>query len=156
MKKTLILGMILSCLFCRGAFAEVTLKAEVDKKSLSTDEILTYKITISYSDVKVSDPALPVFQGFQVVSSAQSSSISLGRGKGKSSLSYAFVLAPEKAGKIKIEAASIKADGQTYSSDAFEIEVTQGARQPQPVLPKTKPTSPKKSVPQSEEPEITL
>jgi len=132
-------------------FAETSIKAEVNKKNISTDEVVTYKLVISSSEVKLPLPQTPKFEGFKVVSVAQSNSTAFSQGKPQVTLSYAFILVPLKTGKIKIPPASIKVSNKNYSSDAFEVEVKQGKR----VIQSPKTPS-KKGMPSSLEPEVVL
>lgn len=147
MGKAIIIAIILvSCAFTK-VFAEANIKAEVDKTSISMDETLTYKITVTSTDQKIPSPQVPKFQDFNVISRAQSSSVSISGNQVKTVLAYAFILAPTKTGKFTIEPASVKIKKDTYSSESFEIEVTEGT---------VKPKSPKNIQPESEEPQITL
>jgi len=141
-----------------AVFAETTLKAQVEKNKITTDEALTYKLIIASTENALPAPAFPKFAGFQVLSQAQSSTVSFMRGGMKTILVYAFILAPMKVGKFKIEPASIKVRNEAFNSDAIEIEVTQGKRipQPPPVSPKNKPSLPPGAPTQPQEPQYTL
>jgi hypothetical protein len=133
MRKKIVFGafvLILSC--CVSAFAETTIKAEVDKKRISTDEAVTYKLIVSSTEKDIPQPQLPGFEGFATVSSAQSSTISFMQGGPKTILILACILAPLNTGKFTIQPSSITVQGKTYSSEAFDIEVVQGKTMPQP------------------------
>lgn len=155
MKRVIILGIIFIFLFISVSFAETSIKAEVDKNTLTTDEALTYKIIITSSEKQIPEPRVPKFEGFNVVSSASSSTVSFTEGNVKTILVYAFILAPAAAGKFKIEPSRIKVAGNAYFSQEFEIQVTQGKVQPK-ALPEQKPSPPEKTLPKSEEPQVTL
>lgn len=137
------------------AFAEVTIKAEVDKTSITTDNNITYRLTITSSEKKISEPQLPEFEGFDVVSQMQSSSISFGKGKTQTTLIYIYVLAPRDTGKFEIGPSTVKIGNKTYSTDTFEIEVTPCKARPKTPL-EQRPSQPEKIQPESEEPQITL
>jgi hypothetical protein len=136
------------------AIAQNSIKAEVDKRSISTDDTITYKLTITSTENKTEQPQLPSLEGFSVLSQAQSSTISFARSNIETLFVYVFVLAPKQAGKFKIEPSQIKFQGKTYSSDIFEIEVTQGKQKLEPE-PEEKPSLPEGFQPQIE-PQITL
>lgn len=142
-------------LFISMASAEISLKAEVDKASISTDETLTYKLIITSPEKKIPQPQIPKFEGFSVISQAQTSEISLGKGESKTFMVYVFILVPNGTGKFKIEPGSIALEGKTYATDTFEIEVTQGKTKPQVPLGPESPL-PKRTQPQTEQPQITL
>ncbi|MDD2689351.1 MAG: BatD family protein [Candidatus Omnitrophica bacterium] len=155
MKKILIL-MALSILLCQmPAFAQTVIKSEVDKTTLSIDETLLYKVIITSSENKLPLPQLPKFEGFKVISQAQSSTASFAGNEIKTILVYAFVLAPLEKGKLKIPPSTITVKEKAYSTDALEIEITQGKQNLKP-QPKEKPSLPEKSIPESEEPQTIL
>jgi len=121
---------------------------------MTTDESLTYKLTITSTDKNIPLPQLPKFKGFAVISQSKSSQVSLARGGVKTILSYAFILAATQAGKLKIEPSLLKIKKETYSTRAFEIEVTPGKRKPP--APQKKSPLPAKPQSDSEKPQITL
>lgn len=157
MKKFIVIGIIYISLFLftTGVLAETSIKAEVDNNSITTDETLTYKLIITSSDKKLPTPQLPKFERFNVLSQAQSSTLSFVKSNVKTILVYAFVLAPTDIGKFKIEPGAIKIKNETYSSDAFEIEVRQGKARPE-TKPKEKSLLPEQTQPESEQSEINL
>ena len=122
--------LILSC--CLEAFADTILTAQLDKLKITTDEAITYKLSIDSSENKIPRPQLPNFADFTVISQAQSSTVSWASGSLKTNLIFTYVLTPKSAGKLKIEPAKIKINGKYYVSQEFEVEVTQGKIAPQP------------------------
>ncbi len=156
MKKIIILLGIFASLFIATAFAQTSIKAEVDKMSLTTDEALTYKLTITSFEKDIPTPQLPKFTGFDAISSAQSSAMTFTKGGVKSIVTYAFVLVPTGIGKFKIEPSQIKTKNKTFSSGDFEIEVKQGKGSLQ-AQPQQKTPIPEETPPETEEsPQITL
>lgn len=148
MKIRLFLIIILLVFLATPLFAETSIKAEVSKTSISTDDALAYKLSISTTEKNLPEPKLPKFDGFEVVSQAQSSTLSIARNEMKSTAIFEFILVAAEAGKFKIDPSTLKSKGQTYSTDSFEIEVTQGKQKPKAPEEKTQP--------ESEEPEYTL
>ena len=114
------------------AFAEIKIKAELDKTGITTDEIITYKLTVSSSEKKLPAPKFAQFSGFNIVSSLQSSNISFSQGSMRSVITYSFVLAPTAAGIFKIPPSHIDFNNRRYESEDFEIEVKKGSK---PVAP---------------------
>lgn len=154
MKKIIILSLIFAS-FISEAFAQTSLKAEVDKTSLTIDEAITYKLIITSLEKNIPAPKLPKFTGFKVIASTQSSSVTFTKGNLKTSVVYAYVLLPTGIGKFKIEPSTIKIKNETFSTGIFEIEVKQG----KPKLePEEKPSIPEKTPPEETEelPQITL
>lgn len=144
-KPILITVFFILC-FTVNAFAQTTIKAEVDKTSITTHEVVTYKLIITSVEKDIPAPQLPNFKAFSILSQVQSSQISLVKREIKTTQVYNFILAPKGQGKFIIEPSKIKIKNKTYSTDAFEIEVT----------PSPEPPSPKELQPETEEPQITL
>ena len=156
MKKVIILLVIFMSLFIAEAFAQTSIKAEVDKTIVTTDDIITYKLIITSSEENIPKPQLPNFTGFKIISSAQSSTVSFTKGNVKTIVVYAFVLIPTDKGTFKIEPSSIKIKNETYSTGTLEIEVKQGKVKPK-AEPEQKPPQPEETQPETEEqPQITL
>lgn len=153
--KFIISSIVFILFFFLNAFAETSIKAEVDKTKISTEETLTYKITINASNKKLPAPQIPKFAGFNVISQAQSSTMSFAKANLKTIIVYAFILAPTDIGKFNIEPSSLRIKNKIYSTESFEIEVTQGKRKSR-IPQKGKPPLPKETQPESEEPQVTL
>jgi len=151
--KSLILTAIF-ILFATAASADTSIKAGVDNKSITTDDSIAYKLTISSLEKEIPSPQLPGFDGFYVISQTQSSSISFAKGGTMTELVYIYLLVPKEIGKFKIEASKIKIKNKDYSSEVFEIEVTQGKSRPG-VPPEEKPYLPQ-DLSDSKESQITL
>lgn len=155
MKKTIFIALVFIFFFIRLTYADTSIKAEVDKLKLTTEESLTYKVIVTSSERRLPEPNIPKFDGFAIVSQAKSSSVSLVKNTLKTVLVYVYILLPRAIGKIKIEPSTIKVKGKIYSTDAIEVEVIQGKREPR-IKPKEKPYSPKGIQPESEQSKITL
>lgn len=106
--------------------SEIKVEAQVDKKAMTTDEALTYKISVSSLENKLPEIKLPDFAGFTVISQAQSSSFNFSSGKANNSAVFIYVLACLKVGKLEIKPASVKIGKDTFTTESFVIEVKQG------------------------------
>ena len=140
MRNKFILGLLFVFLAASQVFAQTALKAEVDKKEITTDELLTYKLILSTSEKRVSLPSLPKFNGFIVISQAESSTVSFLKNGARTILVYAFILAPKEPGKFTIEPGTLKLKNSLISSESFEIEVKPGKLKPQPQPEEKLPT----------------
>ncbi len=156
MKKTIIYNIIFIFLSSALAFAQIPIKAEVDKTSISTDEVLTYKLTITSTEKNIPQPQIPEFKGFHIISQAQSSTFSFLKSGSQTIVVYAFILVPQDTGKFQIEPSKINLAGKTYYTDSFEIEVTIGESKPQTPKEVEPLPLPEESIPESEQPKITL
>lgn len=157
--KSFILALLLILFSALNVFAqeETSIKAEVDNTRISTDDTLTYKIIIASSKEKLPKPKLPKFEGFKILSQAQSSTISFMKSKIKIIQVYVLILSPAKLGKFKIEPSQIKVENETYSSEAFLVEIIQGRTKLTPPPKEEKPLAPEEIQPEeSQEPQYTI
>lgn len=156
MRSKIFLFILLSVsLFMAPVYAETTIRAQVNKTRITTDEPLIYKVVVSSDEKMLPALELPKFEGFAQVSKSQSSSISLTAGKITTKLSYDFILASLKPGKITIGPSQIKIKDQFFKSESFDIEVTQGKNKPK-IPPQNKLQSPQNIPFDSEESKVTL
>ena len=154
MKRKILIASIVFFLFFANAFADTSIKAEVDKTNITTDDAITYKVTIASDEKNLSAPELPKLDDFQVVSSARSSTVSFIKNNPKALLVYVLVLVPRKAGKLMIGSSTVKVNDKAYATDSFTIEVTPGKTKPQ-ASPEDNQV-PESSFPQSDQPQTTL
>lgn len=155
--RALTVAFLAMAVFLSGgtAFAEVSIKSEVNRNAITTDETIVYKLSVVSQYKNLPPVELPDFSGFIALSQAQSSSLTLGKAGVTTRLVYTCVLAPQKTGKLKIEPATVKVKDKVYSSDATEVEVRQGKRSLEP-LPEESPVLPEESQPDYQGPQITL
>lgn len=155
MRNSIAATLIFIFLFVNIVFAQTSLKAEIDKTQITTDETVTYKLTIISPERQIPNPQLPKFTGFKVISQAKSSHISLGGSENKTVITYQFILVPIDIGKFKLQPATVKIKNEVYSTDGFEIEVKPGKTKPQ-TQPKERILPPEGLPPETEKPQITL
>lgn len=135
MKLVKVFTLAFFILVCSSAcFAQVELKAEVDKQKISTDEGVVYKLLITAAGEPMPQPELPAFQDFNITAQVSTSNIEIAGNESKFTVLYIFVLAPKAAGKFVIESATAKAQAGVVSSGQFEIEVTQGKKKHGPPI----------------------
>lgn len=118
--------------FTVNAFAQTSIEAEVDKTSITTNEVITYELTITSTEKNIPAPQLPSFEGFNILSQVKSSKVSLIKRKIETIQVYNFILVPRKEGRFVIEPSKIKIKNKTYSTDTFQIQVTPSLPEPQP------------------------
>lgn len=133
----------------------LTFKAEVDKTRMAFEDVLVLSFIIS-GDNMVTDlrPELPdLNKDFDVLRGPnQSSSISIINGRYTSSITYQYVVSPKRTGTLEIGAATLKYEGETYTTDPISLEVVKGTAPVQ-----TPQGSPQQGAPQQvEQPEVFL
>lgn len=133
MKKNIFFNLIFLLFFASIALAQTSIKAEIDKKRITTDEFIIYKITLACEQKISPQLELPKFSDFSVVSQAQASKTSISKDKIEVNIVYTYILAPHGIGKFKIGPSKIKINKSIISSEAFDVEVIQGKNK---LLPK--------------------
>jgi hypothetical protein len=108
------------------AQANASLTAQVDRTELTTDDTLNLTLTLQTPDGSSPHLTLPAIDGFRVVGSSMSSQLSSINGVMSSSTMYEYRLKPTSVGTFTIPVLTLDWNGQTLSSDAIDITVTQG------------------------------
>jgi hypothetical protein len=146
MKYLLVLAMIIILLMLAVApgYAQGNgvISASVDRTTLSTDETLILSVTLNAADgANLSRPSLPSLDGFNVVGSGSSSQISIINGAVSMQWVYSYHLQPYTTGDLVIGPISVTLNGQTYTSEPINVQVTQGTGAP-PSAPPSDPSAP--------------
>ncbi len=108
-----------------AAHAQSPITATADRTSLSTDETLMLTVAVETDQQDVT-PALPSFEGFDVVGTSTGREIVFSGGAVNVKSTYSFQLRPTMAGTLTIPAVSVTIDGQTYTTEPIPITVAQG------------------------------
>jgi len=109
------------------AQADASLKAEVDRTELSTDDTLLLTLTLQTPDGSSPHLTLPAIDGFRVAGSSMSSQLSSVNGAMSSSTTYTYRLQPTSAGTFRIPKLTLDWNGQPLSTDGIDITVTPGS-----------------------------
>jgi len=148
----MITALILS--FVSPVLAEIEMKAQVDKNNLTADELLTYKLVITSDEKNIPRVQLPKFEGFNIASQAQSSTVSFAKSNIKKIIVFAFILRPNEVGEFKIGPSQINFEGKTYKTEVFKIKIIQGKTKPLKPPQKDKTLPPEQ--PEEQGPKTTL
>ena len=133
------------------AQADASLSAKVDRTELTTDDTLQLTLTLQTPDGSSPQLTLPAIDGLRVVGSSMSSQLSNINGATTSSTSYAYRLQPTRTGTFTIPSLTLDWNGQTLSTDAIQITVTQGTGMPSQTAPQS--NAPQNNAPQSNAPQ---
>ena len=110
-----------------GASAQPTVRAEIDKTSLSTDDTLLLTIIVTGDFQRLSPPTLPAFEGFDVVGTSYSSATSLVNGRRSFEGRYLYQLRPIQLGRLTIDPVEVTIDGQSFRTEPLPVEVLPGS-----------------------------
>lgn len=100
--------------------------AEVDRTSVALGETVTLTVTVRSDSISAPTPDMPVLDGFDILSTSTSSSLSLVNTRVESSSTYVFVLRPLRSGTLTIPPYGVELDHRTYQSEPIQIEVGEG------------------------------
>ncbi len=123
--------------------AELQFSAAVDRTTVGLGEQFQLELRVQGEGmVSVPRPALPAMADFDVLgsSSSQSTNISIvnGRMQKQASVSFLYVLAAKKLGRLVIPPCTLTYEGREYASQPVEVTVVrapQGSAQPAPAAP---------------------
>lgn len=105
----------------------VSVTAEVDRTTISTDGLLTLTLTVAGDFQQLGEPQLPLMSGFNVVSSSRSSQFSMLNGVVTARTVFTYRLQPTGPGAFTIESVTVLVNGSPYQTEPIAIQVVQGA-----------------------------
>jgi len=103
--------------------AEVEVVVRIDRDTIGLDEQATLVIEVSGSVRNLPEPRLPSLPTFEVYSQGQSSNISIINGKMSSSVTYRYLLLPQKSGSFPIEQVAVVYENQRFVGNRVEITI---------------------------------
>ena len=118
--------------------AQVRISADVDRTVITVDEQINLTLNINAEARSISDPQVPAIEGFEIYSSGSSQSFNMINGKFSTSVSFSYILTPNKTGVLTIPPFSVRVKGVEYNSNSIQVTVNASGQQP-----------PKSSVPPS-------
>ncbi len=92
------------------------------------DQIL---LVVKVEGAHGAEPELPTLEGFRVTPAGQETQMSFVNGRSSSSVSYRFLLAPQRTGTFDVGVATLEVDGITYTSSPFQIRVLEASERPE-------------------------
>ncbi|MBI5574582.1 MAG: protein BatD [Elusimicrobia bacterium] len=120
--------------------AEININASVDKNTVNFGDSIVLRVVVSGDVANIPKPELPVLTDFNVYSSGTSQNISFVNGQVSSSVTYNFILSPNKPGKFTIGAVNLTVAGKKYATTPINIEVLpSGSSSPQKQVNVLKP-----------------
>jgi hypothetical protein len=125
---TIVLGLVVVPAYAQSP---TPLTAEVDRTSLSTDEILKLTVKVDATKGSISPPQLPLLDGFDVLSSSSGTQITSVNGDMSVFKAYQYLLHPTKDGNLVIAPIIVSIDGVQHATNPIEISVLQGNGQVQ-------------------------
>src|ERR1035437_7687938 len=120
-KLKILIGLLVAALFNGAAFA-ASFTAALDRDTVTLGENAT--LSLKFEGVQPQDaPALPSVTGLQFQYVGPSSSFSFINGQTSSSITYNYIVAPQRAGEFVIPEIRVNVNGQPFSSLAVKLTV---------------------------------
>ena len=119
----LVFFMLLSCGQPPAAADDVSVTAEVDRRSIELGSFCQLKITVKGAQ-KVQPVELPKIKGMESRYLGPSTSITMINGQYSASRSFQYNLYPLSEGRYTIPALDVDIDGKTYATEPIYLEVT--------------------------------
>lgn len=104
------------------------IQVTVDRPEATIQDQLVLSVTVSGSQSAV--PQLPELPDFRVREGGQSSQFQVMGGRTSLSITYTYALLPLHTGTFTIGAATVEIDGQTYSSQPFQVRILEASAEP--------------------------
>jgi len=105
---------------------DLRVEASVDTRNVNVGENLTLTITV-YGDGKISQPDLTNLDGFVVVSSYSSQSISIVNARMSKSVSLQYVLTAVREGELTLGPFTVRSGKDIYQTEPIPVRVTSAA-----------------------------
>ena len=137
--KLLRVGILFICLFALFAIgseanakiSDIKIDVSLNRDTIGLDEQVILQITVSSSERNLPAPRLPTLPMFKVYSQGRSSNISITNGVVNATLTYRYILTPQKAGTFPIEQVSIVHKNKRFKGNPVELTVlSQGVATP--------------------------
>lgn len=111
-----------------GPATAAGIRATVDATETTVQEPIVLSVTVDGS--KRVEPTLPELADFQVIPRGSSSQVKIVNGRMSSSITYNYLLVPQRTGVLTVGPATVVIDGETYSSRPFQVRVLKAAAEP--------------------------
>lgn len=111
--------------------------AEVDRRDLTTDDLLTLRVSINQAAAGISEPSLPPLNGFDLIGTSTSMNMTIVNGVQSSEKVFIYTLQPRITGQLVIGPVVVNVNGQDHHTNPISVNVTPGTgRSPaQPAAP---------------------
>ena len=118
-----------------SAPAEITVSSQVDKVKLTTEEPLTFSVTITGPIKRPPRVTVSSFKGFQVITTGQSQQVNIREGQMQLAITLQYLLAPLAAGTYTLGPVVVEHEGKRYETAPIPVEVVGVPGRPAPEAP---------------------
>ncbi|MBN1794295.1 MAG: protein BatD [Candidatus Omnitrophica bacterium] len=129
--------------------ADISIAASLDRDRMTINETVTLTVVISGATGRIPEPQFPPLADFTAYSSGRAQNISVHNTQVFAQVTFTYILVPNATGKKTIGPIRVTYDGQTYSTEPLEIEVTDSGPQGYAQAPSSRGPSSQPSLPQT-------
>jgi hypothetical protein len=109
-----------------SAQGSINVTAEVDRTTISTDDLLTLTLTVAGDYQQLGEPQMSLMTGFNVVGSSRSSQFSMVNGAVTARTVFSYRLQPTGPGTFTIDRLTVPVNGSNFQTEPITIQVVQG------------------------------
>ncbi len=114
------------------ALADVSVSASVEPSVASVGDQVTLTVTVNGKFRRTSKPELPPLDDFYVYESGSSQSFNFVNGSFSASLTFTYLLVPQKEGTFTISPIKYRVGDKEYTAAPVKLEVVSGGQAPPP------------------------
>jgi len=119
----LAMGLITAAVVVSRAAEDLAVKVSLDRDTIGLDEQAILQVVVSGSVQNLPEPQMPTLPMFEVYSQGRSSNISIVNGQISSSVTYRYMLIPQKQGTFPIDQIAIVHNHKRYKGNRLELTV---------------------------------
>lgn len=125
--RLLALPLFLCVLLAAVASAQIELRVALDRDALSLDEQATLQVIVSGPEQNLPAPVVPKFSEFELYSQGRSTNISITNGVLEASVTYLYLVLPQKAGTFTINGITLQTASGTVVAQPVTFTVSGGS-----------------------------
>lgn len=106
-----------------GPQQEIKVSVSISRDSIGMDEQAVLMITVSGPNQNLPRPSIPTLAAFEMYSQGTSSELSITNGKVSASMTYRYLLFPQKAGTFPINNIAVVHNNRRYKGNGVQLTV---------------------------------
>jgi hypothetical protein len=123
MKRVLVMWILIAGFAAWGYADDVSVSASLDQAAARVGNEITLTVTVEGKFRKSSEPELPPLEDFDVYNAGTSQNFSMINGRVRSSVSYRYILVPQKEGQFEIGPIKFTLEDREYKTQPIPLQV---------------------------------
>lgn len=114
----------------RGTDDQIAVQVSLNRDKIGLDESAIMEVTVSGPAQNLPSPMIPTLSAFEIYSQGRSSNISIINGQVESSVTYRYMLVPQKTGTFPLERIGVVYNNRRYNGNSVELTVVDAGNAP--------------------------